>query len=337
MGLFKKIYYQSASLLPIGPLKKISAVDVLLPYHHLVSDERLKHICHLYSYKNKKQFTNDLDYLLKYFSPIDPADLIRAVKNGSSIPKNTFLLTFDDGFREIYEVAAPILLQKGVPALFFLNTSFLDNKELFYRNKISLIIDEFNKHSQGDPVARQLQQILRLPVNDSQQIKSAILQINYTNKEMADELGTCLGISFSEYLSNARPYISTAQVKDLIVKGFYFGSHSLDHPNYKLLALDDQLNQTWQSCSIIRGSFNLSYSAFSFPHEDVHVRQKFFDDLFTDKNSPVDILFGTQNQKHEINNRMLHRFNAERPEVPIEGLVKGMLLYNLKKKMVNRS
>ncbi len=337
MGLFKKIYYQSASLLPIGSLKQISAVDVLLPYHHLVSDEHAKHICHLYSYKNKKQFTNDLDYLLKHFSPIDPMELIAAVKNKSSIPKNTFLLTFDDGFREVYDVAAPILLQKGVPALFFLNTSFLDNKELFYRNKLSLIIDELNKHPQKGAVIKQLQQILRLPIDDSLQIRSAILQINYNNKEIADELGECLGISFNEYLSDVRPYLSTAQVNDMIARGFYFGSHSLDHPNYKLLALNDQLNQTRQSCNIIRQSFNLSYSAFSFPHEDIHVRQKFFDDLFADGNLPVDILFGTQNQKHEINNRMLHRFNAERPEVPIDGLVKGMLLYNLKKRMVNRS
>ena len=83
--------------------------------------------------------------------------------------------------------------------------------------------------------------------------------------------------------------------------------------------------------------FGLDYKVFSFPHDDVDIRQEFFDKLLVSGENGVEVFFGTQNQKSERANRMFHRFNAERPDIPIDSLVKGMLLYNLKKRNVKRN
>ena len=45
----KKLYYSVCSLLPTGILKKIAPADIILPYHHLVSDEDVLHIKHLFT------------------------------------------------------------------------------------------------------------------------------------------------------------------------------------------------------------------------------------------------------------------------------------------------
>src|SRR5437868_11346983 len=144
MKLLKKAYYTACSLLPSSIVKKISPVKTLLPYHHLVSDEDLLHIKHLYAYKSSTQFRNDLDYLLKNFHPVSADELSKAINTGEETPSNSFLLTFDDGFKEVYDVISPILLEKGIPAVFFVNPAFIDNKELFYRCKISLVIEELS-------------------------------------------------------------------------------------------------------------------------------------------------------------------------------------------------
>src|SRR3982751_1476548 len=140
MNLLKRIYYGGSSLVPLHLLTRISPVTSLFPYHHIVSDEYVPHIRNMYPYKNVRQFTNDLEFLLKYFQPITPPDLISFINQHHSLPRKKFLITFDDGFKEVYEIVAPILKARSVPAIFFINPAFIDNKEMFYRNKISIIL-----------------------------------------------------------------------------------------------------------------------------------------------------------------------------------------------------
>jgi hypothetical protein len=110
----------------------------------------------------------------------------------------------------------------------------------------------------------------------------------------------------------------------------------MDHPNYKLLPLAHQLDQTRRSCRYVREEFGLDYTFFSFPHEDADISQAFFNTLSGEPMFRDAVFFGTQNQLQEPGNRMLHRFNAERPQYGIDGLVKSVLLYNAERKWRGR-
>ncbi|MEJ7735790.1 MAG: polysaccharide deacetylase family protein [Chitinophagaceae bacterium] len=327
MSLYKNIYYKGSSILPHLLLNQITAVNVLLPYHHLVSDERLPHIQNLYPYKNTNQFISDLDLLLTHFKPIDPVELIDCLRLHKPIPRRSFLLSFDDGLREVYDTVAPILKRKGVTALFFLNPAFLDNKELFYRFKLSLILEKLKGKENNRSLLKPINEILGLRSEHFFETSAKILSINYLNRSLADQLGLCLDIDFDEYLQMQKPFLSVEQVKEMKLQGFYFGGHSIDHPHYNLLHEDEQLRQTIESCRQVKQTLELTYTAFSFPHEDAGISKHFFEQLDRDE-FKIDILFGTQNQKYELHKRMLHRFNAERPQLPLNQLVKGVLLYN---------
>ena len=52
------------------------------------------------------------------------------------------LITFDDGYRDNFEVAAPILRDRGVPATFFLPTAFLETPRLPWWDKVAFIIKQ---------------------------------------------------------------------------------------------------------------------------------------------------------------------------------------------------
>ena len=53
--------------------------------------------------------------------------------------KNYFLITFDDGLKEQFELARPILLEMGIPYVFFINTSNFSEKEVSLVHKIHLL------------------------------------------------------------------------------------------------------------------------------------------------------------------------------------------------------
>ena len=324
MNILKSIYYNCTSALPLALLKKLSPPTCLLPYHHIVSDEDVLHIKYLYDYKNVSQFTNDLDILLKNFKPVSPDDLVESIQRQRKLPANTFLLTFDDGFREVHDVIAPLLEAKGIPAIFFINPAFIDNKQLFYRSKASLLIYELlaNKNNEGllDDVAH----VLNSGDKSADELIILIKKLKREDEEIIDALATEFSLSFDDYLKKQKPFLTREQLISLSKKGFTIGAHSWDHPHYDELSLADQIAQTVNSCNYVKEITNPEKMTFSFPYYDTNLPQQLFDAL---KNEDIDLLFGIQNQKDELYNNVVHRFNAERPGVTFDNQLKGMLLY----------
>lgn len=319
-------------MLPISLFRSGGPAGLLLPYHHTVSDEELQHICHLYPYKNIQQFSDDLDFLLKYYKPVSAADVSKSISEQKALPAGSFLLTFDDGFREVYDIIAPILEKKGVPAIFFINPSFIGNMVLFYRCKISLLIGELKRNEQ--PRSKIYAEVLGIKSATPYQLMEALKKIDQTNASLLDTIADATGYSFTHYLSKQRPFLTDEEVAHLHRRGFDIGAHSMDHPYYKLLSEEEQVWQTVNSCECVKEITGSNECHFSFPHSDMDISQATISSINLAKNG---LLFGIQNQKEELNNNILHRFNAERPETNIEALVKGQIILNRLQKMAGRN
>lgn len=332
MSTLKKIYYKACSVLPMSLFRSGGPAGLLLPYHHTVSNEELPHIAHLYPYKNEQQFISDLDFLLKYYKPAAVADIAKAMAGGQPMPAGSFLLTFDDGFREVYDIIAPILEKKGVPAIFFINPAFVDNAELFYRGKISILIGELkrNENKYAPVYANELQ------VKDPTigELISELKKLKQDSISLLDSIAYSIGFSFEQYLADKKPFLTRAQLADLHRRGFTIGAHSMNHPYYNLLPAEEQVRQTIDSCRYVKDLLGTDVCHFSFPHSDEPILQQTITAI-NEKNTGL--LFGIQNQKEELHNRMLHRFNAERPETGIEELIKGQVTLNRLQKLAGRN
>jgi peptidoglycan/xylan/chitin deacetylase (PgdA/CDA1 family) len=89
---------------------------------------------------DQAQFRRQVETLARYGTPIDVNDLLRAIE-GDALPKNPVMITFDDGYRSCHDVALPILKQLGVPATFFISTSFITERRLYWWERVSLLLD----------------------------------------------------------------------------------------------------------------------------------------------------------------------------------------------------
>jgi len=56
------------------------------------------------------------------FTAISPADYLEYLRGSKDLPERPVLITFDDGWRSVYEYALPALLDAGMPATVFVNT-----------------------------------------------------------------------------------------------------------------------------------------------------------------------------------------------------------------------
>jgi peptidoglycan/xylan/chitin deacetylase (PgdA/CDA1 family) len=304
-------------------LKSIGPPTTLFPYHHTVSNDFLPHIKHLYNYKNEKQFSSDLDILLKHYKPVTIPDIVKSVQEHSRLPAKSFLLSFDDGFREVYDVIAPMLEKKGIPGCFFINPAFIDNNELFYRCKISLVIHELVNAKDQGPFLRLLQDVAGIEVKTVEEAISFLKIINTKNAWMLDRIAEKTGLSYNNFLKTQRPFLTREQLISLHKRGFAIGSHSINHPYFQHISQKEQLEQVAGSTCYVNELLATKDCCFSFPHSDRGLCQELFSEI--DKLN-IPLLFGIQNQKMELENKMLHRFNAERPEVDFSSQIKGLLL-----------
>lgn len=211
---------------------------VICPYYHVVSDEILPHVRPLYPYRTVAQFRADLDWLLAHYTPIRWSE----IETCRAAQKPAFCLTFDDGLKEFYTVVAPILEEKGVPCVCFLNSAFIDNKDLMFRYKEAL----------------------------QQQ-----------------------GIDWRTYLKDKQPYMTSAQIRDLMKRGFEFGSHTTDHLHLDALPLSEQLTQSLDCDAALKKQFGLPHRLLALPFGQGHLSET----ALKAQQGTHEAVFGTANMR----------------------------------------
>jgi len=326
-----------AQLLPLNVLIRITGKRIIFPFYHLVSDEDVPHVKHLYTVRTTREFIHDLDFLLKHYKPIGITDLLDSVNNGRPLQGNCFFLSFDDGLREFHDVAAPILRQKGIPAVCFLNSGFIDNAGLFYRYKASLLIDKLQKGNDLSGRQKLLENWFEenhLPLTPGY---SGLLLISYANRHLLDELALQLDVHFDEFLRERHPYLDSNQVHELIQHGFVFGAHSIDHPEYRYLAEEEQIRQTVESILMITGKFGIKEKLFSFPFTDHDVKKTFFDRVFDPSQPLADLTFGGAGLKQDPVLRNIQRIPFEGTSLDAKQILGTEYLYYMIKSIFGKN
>lgn len=299
---------QISRLFPVSSLFKITT-PAFLPFYHVVSNQNLPHIQNYY-YRNTAQFEKELDFYLKHFTPVPLEYLVEHPHSKEKI----FHLSFDDGLKECAEIIAPLLLKKGIPATFFVNTDFVGNKTLFHKYKASLILTELKKipHTQAKKILK-----------DTGFAIENILQISILQTPVLEKIGQLLSIDFESFLETEKPYVSREQLLILKDDGFSIGAHSCNHPEFWKIPADEQLEQVQKSMDWVTKNIQPKIKAFAFPFTDDGVSVPVLETIKS--NNICDITFGTAGLKYDT-------FDFHRQRYPVE--MPGNFVQNIKTEWV---
>ena len=309
-----------STAVPYSLIERIARPPILIPYYHIISDDDVVHTKHLYRHKGIREFTEDMDFLLLNYTPLSLPQVIDIVRNRRPFPSKSFHLTFDDGFREMSDTVAPILLEKGIPATFFINTAFLDNQEMCYLNRASVLEEHLRIAKASGQRMQRIAEAIETMLASVCSRTHSVLNVNYRNRGILLEIEKVLNFDCNDYLREYKPYLTSEQVRGLLNKGFSIGAHSIDHPRYSSLPLEEQLCQTFVSTRNLRDQFGLPYGAFAFPHTDYGVSKEFFVSLYASK--LVDVSFGTLGIADDMFDMNIQRVSFEKPVWPAQRLLR---------------
>jgi len=303
-----------------------SGIRVIFPFYHSVSDTPDPWIRHLYRQKTVIEFERDIEWLTRYFKPVTLKELLTA--DPEQQKEARMVLSFDDGLQTCAGQIAPILQKKGIPAVFFLNNNFIDNKDLFFRYKASILIE----HLENSSSAALKKEVGRLMDTTEKKISGKLLSVRYEQQQTLDDIAALCGISFHDYLKSHPVYLNTEQVQNLLHSGFEIGAHSEDHPFFGDLDPDEMAGYIKRSVDRLTDLFSLTERYFAFPFTDNGVPETVISELFEKK--IIDAGFGTAGLKTGQQAGYYQRIPMEISRLSAKKVIDGEFFYFGFKKII---
>lgn len=86
-----------------------------------------------------EQFDQQLSVLREHFEVVGLEDVVAWLR-GAPLPPNPAMVTFDDGYLDCITTALPILKKHAVQATFFIASSYIEERRLFWWDRLSLLL-----------------------------------------------------------------------------------------------------------------------------------------------------------------------------------------------------
>ena len=218
----------------------------------------------------KKNFINILKLLKKNGNVLNLNEIKYNINHNIPLPKNTYAITFDDGFENNYSVAAPILDDLNLCSTFYFSTDFIESNTMSWIDKIEYCVELKKK---GEVYIPWLKNKI---IFDT--LKSKIILLNniryFVKNNFKFNIKNFVNHFFDECkiklihhsISNLDKKINWKQTE--ILKNnplFNVGGHSHEHLSLGSLN-DKQLSaQIQKSFSLFKKRINLNLEHYSYP------------------------------------------------------------------------
>lgn len=290
MAIVKNVIGVLGGLLPLKVLFKYYWSDFIVLTYHSLSGHDIDPEINKFPYRTKSAFSEDMRYITNHFNVLGLKEFLEIHKKGDQFPERSVLITFDDGLAIQYDHIFPILKSFKIPATFFINNAFIDNRDLHYERKKYVIVRRIAELQDKVLERKILKTISEDHDNEiNLDLKSFVLKVDYKSKVTLDFIADKLGIPFKDYLNSNRIYLSTQEIDTMLKNNITIGGHSIDHPNFIELSLGDQVKQVLSSVNDLVKRFQLDYKAFAFPYNDRALDTALFEKISAD----IDVTFGT--------------------------------------------
>ena len=195
------LLHQSGALGAVMAVRRRVPVPTLgiLTYHHVADDDPAYRFDPDVPDATPAQFRRQLEILARYCTPIGIDELVRALA-GAALPPNPVMVTFDDGYRSCHDTALPILRAVGVRATFFVSTSFISERRLYWWERIALILAEARRDTATLRYPRRVELDRRDPALRGRLTLLVKVTDNLDIARFIDELAAAFGIAWTPEL-----------------------------------------------------------------------------------------------------------------------------------------
>ena len=206
-------------------------------------------------------FKKQICFFKEKFNPVTIEDVIAYYDEGTPLPNNALLLTFDDGYIDHFTVVFPILQENGMQGSFFIPGKTFSENVLLDVNKIHFVLASAQICELYKEVLEKIDDVIRnnecpdLPSKEElihkyateerfdgkevifvKRMLQTVLPESVRNRITSELFSKFVGIDESKFAREL--YMNIDQIKCMKRNGMFIGLHGYDH--YWLGKLDEK-------------------------------------------------------------------------------------------------
>ena len=244
---------------------------IILAYHRVVEEEPNETDYHsdveLVS-ATSEQFKWQMNYLKKNYEVCTFNSYNRKYSVQAPV-SDTVIITFDDGFKDNYTLAFPVLLQHQLPAVFFVSTDYINTTRRFWFEYLVSVIQQTPQD-----LLRGLCKILQIEYENS---RSALTEKSLSYMKTISD-GKRLGIisALESFLSDNNMTLNNKEtnifpltwkeIEEMDDEGMEIGSHTQSHPILTNLETNQKNAELFKSKKQIEAHISAPCSSISYPN-----------------------------------------------------------------------
>ncbi len=244
---------------------------VVLTYHGVV--RKIPENLHRFEYRNfvtVGQFEKQIRFMLRHYKPVTVGQL---VSGDPAAFQRGFIITFDDGFRNNLELAAPVLQKYGLEGCFFISTGLVGENEMIWPERITYLLFATSKTSIEITLDRPTTVSLRTPgerEKASWQIRNYLKgstkeRINSVLEELEMQAGDLEELD-AEQKRERYAFMNWDEVKALYGYGQIVGSHTHNHEVLSTLNAGQVEEELKKSRQLLETHTGQTICFFSYPN-----------------------------------------------------------------------
>ena len=215
-----------------------------------------------------EDFEIQVTYLRRHFRLLNLTDLITFASNGFQFREPCALITFDDGYRDNFDLALPILRRHGVSAIFFVPTDYIENPHLPWWDHIAYVV----KKTHRPILLLQTNPPVTIDLTKTSQSK-AIYQIlqAFKSASKANEAGflsqleDAADVQLDRAALGRELFMSVDNLRQMVDAGMGIGSHTHTHQILAQLPEADQRRELSRSRDLLQKHLTQPVTAISYP------------------------------------------------------------------------
>lgn len=197
-------------------------------------------------------FAAQMDYIREYAHPVSVAEVLGAMSGGMRLPERAVFVTFDDGCRNVLEIALPILQERQIPAVVYVIAGLLDTDQPFWWDEVEALVREGGRTEYVSEWSEPVDVVRALKCVPNEQRLEAINELRSSAHRPAPRM----------------PQLRREELPVLEEGGIAVGNHTLTHPCLPNCDETTICHELEASQTILTKALGYAPRTFAYPNGD---------------------------------------------------------------------
>ncbi len=261
------IFLYKIGLLELIMSTRLRNKAIVLMYHRILTDGN-EMALQPGMYVSKDTFEKHVKYLKKRFDLISLTELVIRIRNKQDVSK-CCIITFDDGWRDSYENAFPILKENGAAGTIFLTTGFMNSSRSLWFEEVSA---SFSANLRGClKIVEDSSLFKNIGINSQERLTSivdkVVSKMKSINPEEREEILTKLHGLNASSKNGYTTMMEWDHAREMLdSKLIDFGAHTVNHVILDQVNTETAKIEILESIKEVKEQLNVEMKLFSYPN-----------------------------------------------------------------------